>query len=98
MGGEDESFCSSGARIFEAKGVQVDGWGRDKFMLNALLKDPSLGFRVDDTVVFKVEVTVYGELESSPILDHEKSFPNVTTLENSIRSMFNDPNTADVIL
>ena len=23
MGGEDESFCSSGARIFEAKGVQV---------------------------------------------------------------------------
>ncbi|RYH12843.1 BTB/POZ domain-containing protein [archaeon] len=67
-------------------------------MLNAMFKDSSLGFRVEDTVIFKVEVTVYGDLESSPILDHDKSFPNVTTLETSIKNMFNDPNTADVIL
>lgn len=25
---KDESFSSSGVRVFEAKGLQVDGWGR----------------------------------------------------------------------
>ena len=28
--GSDETFASSGIRTFEARGVQVDGWGRDK--------------------------------------------------------------------
>jgi len=28
--GVDETFASSGIRTFEARGVQVDGWGRDK--------------------------------------------------------------------
>lgn len=30
IGGNDEVFASSGVRLFEAKGVQIDGWGRDK--------------------------------------------------------------------
>ena len=38
-GGTDESFASSGVRLFEAKGVQIDGWGRDKFMNAAMLTD-----------------------------------------------------------
>ena len=37
----------------------MDGWGRDKFMPVSMLVDPHLGFLVNDTVVFKVEITVY---------------------------------------
>ena len=63
--GSDEVFVSSGVRLFEAKGVQIDGWGRDKFMLLETLMDPDNGFLLDDAVVFKVEVQVYGELEQT---------------------------------
>ena len=59
----DESFSSSGVRVFEAKGVQVDGWGRDKFMSNTTLVNPELNFCVNDTVIFKVEITVFGDIE-----------------------------------
>ena len=52
--------------MFEAKGVQIDGWGRDKFINNTLLYSPDAGYCVDDTVVFKVEITVFGELEIIP--------------------------------
>ena len=34
--GADETFSSSGVRTFEARGVQVDGWGRDKVRCVAL--------------------------------------------------------------
>ena len=33
-------------RLFEAKGVQIDGWGRDKFMASTMLNDPEFGFQV----------------------------------------------------
>lgn len=66
-GADDESFASSGVRVFEAKGVQVDGWGRDKFMLATMLNDSGLGYCVDDVVIFKVDITVCGELEPSII-------------------------------
>ena len=54
--GSDEVFVSSGVRLFEAKGVQIDGWGRDKFMLLENLLDSDSGFLVNDAVIFKVEV------------------------------------------
>ncbi|RYH12844.1 MATH domain-containing protein [archaeon] len=38
MGGEDECFCSSGARIFEAKGVQVSHAQFDVPYLNLCLR------------------------------------------------------------
>ena len=65
LGGVDEVFASSGVRVFEAKGVQIDGWGRDKFMPAAMLLEPDFGFVVDDVAVFKVEITVFGDLESA---------------------------------
>lgn len=58
----DEMFASAGIRKFEAKGVQVDGWGRDKFMLISKLKDSRLGFCMSDTVIFQVEVVVFGNV------------------------------------
>lgn len=95
IGGEDESFSSSGVRIFEAKGVQVDGWGRDKFMLAPMLKEPSLGYRVNDTVVFKVDITVFGDLEASVVLDSRYAGHASRSLDACLRSMFNDRATAD---
>ena len=62
--GEDEIFCSSGIRKFEAKGESVDGWGRDKFCERTTLLNPRNGLCVQDTVIFRVEVTVYAD--SSP--------------------------------
>jgi len=76
QGGMDETFASSGIRTFEARGVQVDGWGRDRFCSIAHLSDPSNNLLVNDTVIFKVEVTVYGELEAV-------SFPVVTSLHSA---------------
>ena len=60
--GSDETFSSSGVRLFEAKGTQIDGWGRDKFMPISNLNDPILGYYVNDIVIFKVEITVFGSL------------------------------------
>jgi len=58
----DAIFVSSGIRKFEAKGVQVDGWGRDKFIELHRVNDPANGLCVDDTITFKVEITVIGGL------------------------------------
>lgn len=65
-GGSDEVFASSGVRYFEAKGVQIDGWGRDKFASAAVITNPDYGFIQDDTIIFKVEITVFGDLEILP--------------------------------
>jgi len=58
-GESDEIFQSNGIRKFEAKGESVDGWGRDKFIERSALLSNKNGLCVDDTVVFKVEITVY---------------------------------------
>lgn len=61
--GQDEVFCSSGLRRFEAKGKQVDGWGRDKFVALDRLHSADHGLLVNDTVVFRVEVNVLCRLQ-----------------------------------
>lgn len=53
LGSPDEVFVSSGVRTFEAKGVQVDGWGRDKFVSATILSDSDYGYSLDDTVIFR---------------------------------------------
>lgn len=99
LGGEDESFVSSGIRIFEAKGVQVDGWGRDKFMLASTLRDPELGFSVDDKVIFKVEITAYGDLETTPTSgEFSKSLLKSFNLRSSLESILYDEKSSDVKL
>lgn len=54
----DEVFASSGIRKFEAKGKQVDGWGRDKFISLEALKNPVNGLLREDTIIFRVEIHV----------------------------------------
>lgn len=81
----------AGIRKFEAKGVQVDGWGRDKFIACTQLKDSWIGLCVNDTVIFKVEITVYGGL--SPISPSNCiSGAPVSTLAQSLTQAFNNAN------
>lgn len=99
QGGADEVFASSGIRKFEAKGVQVDGWGRDKFVSASQLKDPWLGFCVNDTVIFQVEIAVYGGLTPiSPAVN--LAGQSVLSLSQSImRSMFDNKDSfSDVVI
>lgn len=82
-GGNDEVFASSGVRYFEAKGVQIDGWGRDKFALASTITNPDFGYIQDDTIIFKVEITVFGDLEFLP---HNSS--NLNTNPPSLSKCF----------
>lgn len=39
------------------------GWGLDKFMATAKLKNPDFGYCINDSIVFKVEIALFSELE-----------------------------------
>lgn len=96
QGGIHETFVSSGVRVFEPKGVQVDGWGRDKFMSVSILLDPLNGFLVDDSVIFKVEISVIGDLETLhpyPIALQASKLPN---LESSMRELLEKGISSDI--
>jgi speckle-type POZ protein len=88
-GSNDEVFASAGIRKFEAKGIQVDGWGRDKFIAASQLRDAWVGLCVNDTVVFKVEVTVFGGL--TPITQCLANGVPVSTLAQSLQRALEDP-------
>lgn len=99
LNGPDEIFASSGVRIFEAKGTTIDGWGRDKFMSHAALTAPNSPFCYNDCVIFKVEITLYGELEMQlPLVTNLLDESNTPTLLHSMRSLMNNSNTADIKL
>jgi hypothetical protein len=95
--GTDETFSSSGVRLFEAKGTQIDGWGRDKFMLLSTLKDPSLGFYVSDTVIFKVNITVYGALETAdvPVVSTRSLNHSNITLSECMYTLYQEASRAE---
>lgn len=73
--------------------VQVDGWGRDKFMSVEELLHPDKGFCKDDCVIFRVEMTVYGELE---LVTNENTTSRSVTLSQSFRTMLAFPVHTDV--
>lgn len=97
-GGENETFSSSGVRIFEAKGVQVDGWGRDKFVSMNMLKNPELGLCINDVVEFKAEITAFGDLETVSATDLITRTMKKNSLEAALVNMINDEATADLTL
>jgi BTB/POZ domain len=43
----------------------VPGWGRDKFISTAKLRNPDFGFCVNDSVIFKVEIAIFGDLHEA---------------------------------
>jgi hypothetical protein len=90
-------FASSGVRIFEAKGTTIDGWGRDKFMSHTALTAPSSPFCHNDCVIFKVEITLYGELEMQlPLVTNLLDESNTPTLLHSMRTLMNNTDTSDI--
>lgn len=82
--------------------LQVDGWGRDKFIVAAMLKDPDFGFWLDDAVIFKVEITAYGDLEPFTTNGGRDTivtkFSKHACLTNALRAVFNDHVTSDLIV
>ena len=94
----DEVFASTGIRKFEARGVHVDGWGRDKFISNAVLRDPSNGFIVNNKIIFRVEITVFGDLDvpfnQKLIISSKKE----NTMKNDFKRVLFDKSTADLKL
>jgi hypothetical protein len=103
-GGTDETFCSSGVRLFEAKGTQIDGWGRDRFILLTSLKDQNMGFYLNDTVIFKVSIVVYGSLETAdiPLTGSRNMNSTDITLSDCMHAMLAeakmDQTTADLVI
>jgi hypothetical protein len=103
-GGTDETFCSSGVRLFEAKGTQIDGWGRDRFILLTSLKDQNMGFYLNDTVIFKVSIVVYGSLETAdiPLMGSRNTNSTDITLRDCMHAMLaeakTDQTTADLVI
>eukprot|EP01038_Epipyxis_sp_PR26KG_P011619 gene11619-15558_t len=94
-GGSDEMFASSGIRTFEPKGVQVDGWGRDKFMLQAMLNSSDYGFCANDAVTFKVEITVFGELNST-VMNLSDTSSKCKTLSSCLLSIYDKQESSDI--
>ena len=93
----DEVFASTGVRKFEARGIHVDGWGRDKFISNAVLRDLSNGFIVNEKVIFKVEITVYGDLDHPQ--NQKLVIPRMEcSLKNDLGKILFDISTADITL
>ena len=94
----DELFQSTGIRKFEARGVHVDGWGRDKFIAISTLKDSQNCLLVENRVIFKTEITVYGELEI-PMYPKIGSQLDVNySLKHDIAAILFDRSTADISL
>jgi hypothetical protein len=113
-------------RKFEARGIHVDGWGRDKFISNTILRDPSngngkkqhfsiiytnihsyayinkshtnIGFIVDNKIIFKVEITVHGDLDHP---QHQKTLQiprTVNSLKNDLSKILFQKSTSDCTL
>ena len=62
---EDEEliFQSNGVKLFETQGHgKIDGWGRDRFLPHSRCSESSIC--KDDTIIFSVEISVYGNIET----------------------------------
>jgi hypothetical protein len=94
----DEIFQSTGIRKFEARGVHVDGWGRDKFIAIHVLKDAAHGLLVNNRIIFKTEITAYGDLESPTFAGLSLALRKDHCLTHDIGLMLYDRYTTDIVL
>ena len=68
-------------------------------MLNTMLYDQDFGFCVDDAVVFKVEISVCGDLEPchSMLVDSNDLYANsATSLAHCMKTLFLQAHATDV--
>lgn len=93
-GKEHKSFKSSGIKVFETQGQgKIDGWGRDRFIGTHELENEDDGFCVNDTVVFAVEITVFGELEHQYLAQSKGH-----TLDQDLKALLVTNKNADMCL
>lgn len=92
---EDELiFSSVGVKQFEVQGQgKIDGWGRDRFLSHERISSEN-GLVVNDTIIFGVEITVYGELEN-----YCSTLDTGSTLDQDLQSLLmNSSSSTDVTL
>ena len=71
---------------------KIDGWGRDRFYEKDNFTEES-GFYINDTIIFTVEVVVYGDIE------HQSTFSRKGfTLDQDICSLFHKRNNTDLVV
>jgi hypothetical protein len=71
---------------------KIDGWGRDRFVDRDAFTEEN-GYFLNDTIIFTVEIVVYGEIE------HHCTFSrNGFTLDQDICSLFHQKINTDLII
>jgi speckle-type POZ protein len=82
-----------------------DGWGWGKFLSHEYLKEEAQGYRINDTIIFELELYVYGEKKN--IVTRELSrrevpkklvvdVPN-STLSFDMNKLFNEDKFSDIV-
>ncbi len=74
-------------------------------MLSTMLRDTEFGYLIDDAIIFKVEITSYGDLEEANV-NNNKSLDlllagmsqQISNLPASIKSLYNDSTTSDLTI
>ena len=74
------------------------GWGRDKFITTAKLRNPEFGYYVDDSVIFKVEISLFSELEQTNSLRCDIIVKKSTSLSTRLMELLLSEELADVTL
>ena len=82
-----------------------DGWGWGKFLSHEYLKEESQGYRINDTIIFELELYVYGEKKN--IVTRElgrREVPKTlvvdvpsSTLSVDMNRLFNDEKFSDIM-
>lgn len=75
-------------------------------MLSTMLRDSEFGFLIDDAIIFKVEITAYGDLEEATSNYHKSSTElllsgmsqQFSNLQASIKALYNDETTSDLTM
>lgn len=67
-------------------------------MLTSIVNEPENGFVIDDNITFKVEITVYGDLEASAPVITTAFLNSAPTLSKNMKDLMNDEKHSDVTL
>jgi hypothetical protein len=114
MGWKNHVHNSEGVKTFINQSEDPEDcqnvWGDDRFISQSVLRNPSNGHCVDDTIVVRVDLVIYGDMEQSVSKSYhfnlggislfpEKAAlhsPGQRTILQDLSSMLFDQSTADV--
>eukprot|EP00981_Chlorochromonas_danica_P000585 scaffold131_cov174-Ochromonas_danica.AAC.22 len=100
MNWKNRTLSSEEVKTFAPHGTNE--WGSDKFIPLNDLKQPSNGHCVDDTIVIRVDLVIYGELEqkiiAAPCRDSQTHNNIPHSLKNDLSSMLFNPLCSDITI